>query len=121
MATEEEFRRFAQETTGYKMANMTEFGRTPHYTGQQFQDFGYQIVIWPATSMRVSGYAMRDLYRHIRQNDGTAAFEDRMMTRAESYEVIGYHDFEALDESVARSVAPAFTGEGAVNKQMAGE
>ncbi len=89
LASEAEFRRFAQETTGWRMANMTEFGRTPHFTGQQFQDFGYSIVIWPATSMRVAGFAMRDLYKHIRENDGTAGFEDRMMTRAESYEVIG--------------------------------
>lgn len=121
LASEGEFRRFAQETTGYCMANMTEFGRTPHYTGQQFQDMGYKIVIWPATSMRVSGYAMRDLYQHIREHDGTAGFEDRMMTRIESYEVIGYHDFEELDASVSKSVAPAFTGEAATKARMAGE
>lgn len=121
LATEEEFRRFANETSGICMANMTEFGRTPHYTGEQFQEMGYGIVIWPATSMRVAGHAMRDLYRHIREHDGTGGFEDRMLTRAESYEIIGYHDFEALDASVARSVAPAFTGEGANDKRMAGE
>jgi len=121
LASEAEFRRFAQETTGWRMANMTEFGRTPHFTGQQFQDFGYSIVIWPATSMRVAGFAMRDLYKHIRENDGTAGFEDRMMTRAESYEVIGYHDFEALDESVAQSIAPSFTGDDTTAKRLAGE
>ncbi|MBO6520346.1 MAG: methylisocitrate lyase [Rhodospirillales bacterium] len=122
LASEAEFRKFAQETTGYRMANMTEFGRTPHFSGQQFQDFGYDIVIWPATSMRVEGFALRDLYKHIRENDGTAGFEDRMMTRVESYEVIGYHDFEALDESVAQSVTPSFTGDDTSNsKRMAGE
>lgn len=122
LASEAEFRQFAQETTGYRMANMTEFGRTPHFSGQQFQDFGYDIVIWPATSMRVEGFALRDLYKHIRENDGTAGFEDRMMTRVESYEVIGYHDFEALDESVAQSVTPSFTGDDTTSsKRMAGE
>ncbi|MBO6948628.1 MAG: methylisocitrate lyase [Rhodospirillales bacterium] len=122
LASEAEFRQFAQQTTGYRMANMTEFGRTPHFTGQQFEEFGYDIVIWPATSMRVEGFALRDLYKHINENDGTAGFEDRMMTRAESYEVIGYHDFEALDESVAQSVAPSFTGDDTTNnKRMAGE
>lgn len=122
LASEAEFRQFAQQTTGYRMANMTEFGRTPHFTGQQFEEFGYDIVIWPATSMRVEGFALRDLYKHISENDGTAGFEDRMMTRAESYEVIGYHDFEALDESVAQSVAPSFTGDDTTNnKRLAGE
>lgn len=121
LASEAEFREFAAKTTGLRMANMTEFGRTPHFSGQQFQDFGYHIVIWPATSMRVAGYAMRDLYKHIRENDGTAGFEDRMLSRVESYEIIGYHDFEALDESVATSIAPGFTGEDTTAKKMAGE
>lgn len=122
LKSEGEFRRFAQETGGAKvMANMTEFGRTPHFTGEQFQDMGYDIVIWPATSARVAGYAMRDLYKHIKDHDGTAGFEDRMLTRAEGYEVIGYHDFEALDESVAKSVAPEFTGEDTSTERLAGE
>jgi methylisocitrate lyase len=122
LKSEGEFRRFAQETGNAKvMANMTEFGRTPHFTGEQFQDMGYDIVIWPATSARVAGYAMRDLYKHIKEHDGTGGFEDRMLTRAEGYEVIGYHDFEALDESVAKSVAPAFTGEDTSTERLAGE
>lgn len=122
LKSEEEFRRFAKETGGGTlMANMTEFGRTPHFTGQEFEDMGYDIVIWPATSARVAGYAMRDLYKHIKDHDGTGGFEDRMLTRAEGYEVIGYHDFEALDESVAKSVAPEFTGEDTSTERLAGE
>ena len=111
LTSEEEFRHFADVVPGLKMANMTEFGRTPHFTAEQFQDFGYDIVIWPATSMRVSGYALRDLYSHIKSEDGTAGFEDRMLTRAESYALIGYHDIEALDSSVAKSLVPAATGD----------
>ena len=111
LTSEEEFRHFADVVPGLKMANMTEFGRTPHFTAEQFQDFGYDIVIWPATSMRVAGYALRDLYSHIKSEDGTAGFEDRMLTRAESYALIGYHDIEALDSSVAKSLVPAATGD----------
>jgi len=107
----EDFRRFAAEVPGPKMANMTEFGRTPHFTKQQFEDFGYAIVIWPATSARVAGYAMRDLYSHIKKYGGTEGLENRMLTRAEGYEIIGYHDYEALDASIAKSVVPESTGE----------
>ncbi len=121
LVSEQEFRRFADETKGPCMANMTEFGKTPHFTGEAFQDMGYSIVIWPATSMRVAAFAMRDLYRHIKATDGTSGFEDRMLTRQEGYEVIGYHDFEALDESVAKSVAPSFTGEDTSIDRLAGE
>ncbi|MEK9753536.1 MAG: methylisocitrate lyase [Rhodospirillaceae bacterium] len=111
LKTAEEFRRFSAEVGGPCLANMTEFGKTPHFSAKEFQDFGYDIVIWPATSMRVAGYALRDLYAHIRAKDGTKGFEDRMLTRAESYKLIGYHDVEALDGSVARSLVPEATGD----------
>jgi len=111
LASEAEFRRFANEVPGPCMANMTEFGKTPHFTADAFQSFGYDIVIWPATSMRVEGYALRELYRHIKAEDGTEGFEDRMLTRAESYKLIGYHDVEALDGSVAATIVPRHTGD----------
>ena len=104
------------------MCNMAEFGRTPQMSGEEFQELGYDLVIWPATSMRVAGHAMRDLYAHMKANDGTKGFEDRMLSRVEGYEIIGYHDFEALDSSVAQSLVPEHTGDDPQNqKRFAGE
>jgi hypothetical protein len=34
-----------------------------------------------------------------------------MLTRAESYQLIGYHDVEALDGSVAATIVPRHTGD----------
>lgn len=31
---------------------------------------------------------------------------DRMQTRAELYDTIGYHDYEALDSSIVQSLVP---------------
>lgn len=111
LASADEFRRFADELPGWKIANMTEFGRTPHFTATEFQEMGFDIVIWPATSARVEAFACRDLYAFIRETGGTAGFEDRMLTRDEIYRTIAYHDFEGLDASVARSIAPQHTGD----------
>ena len=111
LASADEFRQFADELSGWKMANMTEFGRTPHFTATEFQEMGFDIVIWPATSARVEAFACRDLYKFIRATEGTAGFEDRMLTREELYAVIGYHDFEGLDSSVAQSIVPQHTGD----------
>ena len=36
LASADEFRSFADELPGWKMANMTEFGRTPHFTATEF-------------------------------------------------------------------------------------
>ncbi len=106
LPSEVDFRTFADSVPGPKMANMTEFGRTPYFTAEQFQDMGYDIVIWPATSMRVAAGAMQELYAHIREHGGAEALIDKMPTRAELYETIGYYDYEALDEGIAKSVVP---------------
>jgi len=111
LASEEDFRTFADAVPGPKMANMTEFGRTPYFTDKQYQDMGYDIVIWPATSMRVAAGAMQELYAHIRDHGGAEALIDKMPSRAELYETIGYYDYEALDEGIAKSVVPETPGE----------
>ncbi len=111
LPSEDDFRTFADSVPGPKMANMTEFGRTPYFTAEQFQDMGYAIVIWPATSMRVAAAAMAELYAHIRDHGGAEALIDKMPTRAELYETIGYYDYEALDEGIAKSVVPEAPGE----------
>ena len=111
LASEEDFRAFADAVPGPKMANMTEFGRTPYFTDKQYQDMGYDIVIWPATSMRVAAAALIELYAHIRDNGGTEGLIEKMPSRAEIYETIHYYDYEALDETIAKSVVPETPGE----------
>ena len=99
---------FAKRVPGLKMANMTEYGRTPFFTGQQFQDMGFDIVIWPATSMRAAAKLFKDLYGHIKEHDGTEGFMDHVMSRADQYDTLAYYDYEALDASVARTVLPEY-------------
>ncbi len=66
--TEEMFREFARRMPGVPLlANMTEFGRTPFYTKAQFEEFGYKMVIWPVTSLRVAALAQEKLYTGHRQ------------------------------------------------------
>ena len=43
---------------------------------------------------------------------GATRFLDRMQTRTELYDLIGYHEHEALDGAIARSVLPDTPGEG---------
>ncbi len=110
LAAEDQFRAFADGVIAPAMANMTEFGRTPHFTADQFQEMGYAIVIWPVSQLRVAAHAMESLYAHIMAEGGTEGIEDRMMTRAETYDLIGYYDYEALDSGIVATALPK-TGE----------
>ncbi|MEX2642510.1 MAG: methylisocitrate lyase [Acetobacterales bacterium] len=106
LRTEEDFRTFAKAVDAPLLANMTEFGRTPYYTAKQFESFGYKMVIWPVSSLRVAAKAMTGLYEKLAETGETGSMLDSMQTRAELYEAIGYHDFESLDESIVRTVVP---------------
>jgi methylisocitrate lyase len=106
LTTEAMFRDFAAAIDAPLLANMTEFGRTPFFTRAQFQDMGYQMMIWPVTSLRVSAKAQEELYATLARDGSAQSLVPNMQTRAELYQTIGYHDFEALDQSIARSIAP---------------
>jgi len=104
LSSEEEFRLVSKSVDAPLLANMTEFGRTPYYTAQQFQAWGYKMVIYPVTSLRVAAKAIESVFREIQETGTQAASLDRMLTRQELYELIRYYDYEKLDEKIARTV-----------------
>ena len=100
------FREFALRIDAPLLANMTEFGRTPFFTKEQFREMGYQMVIWPVSSLRISAKASESIYATIRDKGSTESLLPQMQTRAELYDLIGYHEFESLDQSIAKSIIP---------------
>jgi methylisocitrate lyase len=106
LTSADDFRAFASEVRAPLLANMTEFGRSPLVRATELATLGYKMVIWPVTALRVAARAMDDCYRELASAGTQAALLPRMQTRAELYDLIGYHDYEALDSSIARSVVP---------------
>jgi methylisocitrate lyase len=105
--SEEMFREFARRLPGVNLlANMTEFGKTPFFKATEFESFGYKMVIWPVSSLRVANKAQAELYAAIARDGGTQNLLDRMQTRAELYETIDYTGYEALDAGIVKTVIP---------------
>lgn len=102
----EQFRAFTSAVPKPVMANMTEFGRTPLETAAALESAGISIVIWPVSSLRIAARAMENFYGELARDGTTAPQVDRMLTRKRLYELIGYHDFEALDRSIVASAVP---------------
>jgi methylisocitrate lyase len=110
MKDAEMFRAFALALPDVPLlANMTEFGKTPFFSADEFQTLGYKMVIWPVSSLRVAAKAQGELYSTIRRDGGAKAMLDRMQTRAELYETIGYAEYEALDNTIISTVLPGET------------
>lgn len=102
----EMFREFARRMDAPLLANMTEFGRTPFFTAAEFEAMGYRMVIWPVSSLRVANKAQEQLYAAIKRDGGTQNMVDRMQTRSELYAAIGYHEYEALDAAIVKTIVP---------------
>ncbi len=107
LTSEEMFKEFASRLPDVPLlANMTEFGRTPYFTADQFEQMGYKMVIWPVSSLRAANKAQENLYKTIARTGGTYEMLDQMQTRGELYKTLRYHDYEALDSSIVATVLP---------------
>jgi methylisocitrate lyase len=90
LADREEFARFARDVPGPLLANMTEFGKTPYLTVEEFAELGYRLVIFPVTLQRVAMKAIEGALRELRARGTQAGLLEQMQTRAELYELLGY-------------------------------
>jgi len=72
------------------LANMTEFGKSPLLSLPQLADLGYRMVIYPQTAFRVSMFAAGQMLRDLKASGSQAGWIDRMQTRKELYDLLGY-------------------------------
>jgi methylisocitrate lyase len=99
LTTLDEYREFTQAIDVPVLANLTEFGQTPLFTTDQLVDAGVRLALYPLSASRAMAAAADQVYRSIRRDGTQEAVLDRMQTRAELYEVLGYHEYEQkLDE-----------------------
>jgi methylisocitrate lyase len=62
-----------------------------------------RLVIYPLSAFRAMSAAALAVYETLRREGTQRGVLDRMQTRAELYDVLGYHDYERkLDELFAR-------------------
>ncbi len=99
LATLAEYAEFTRAVKVPVLANITEFGKTPLFTVAELKGAGVGLVLYPLSAFRAMAKAAEGVYAEIRQAGTQAAVIDRMQTRAELYDVLGYHEYEQkLDE-----------------------
>jgi len=103
LATLEEYRQFTQAVKVPVLANITEFGKTPLFSVEELKDAGVGLVLYPLSAFRAMNRAAEAVYGAIRSEGTQKNMLDRMQTRAELYDVLGYHEYEQkLDELFSR-------------------
>jgi len=99
----DEYRQFIAAVTVPVLANITEFGRTPLFTLKELQDAGVRLVLYPLSAFRAMSRAAELVYESIRRDGTQQGVLERMQTRNELYDVLGYHEYERkLDELFGR-------------------
>ena len=82
------------------LANMTEFGKTPLLSADQLQQLGFNIVIYPVTSLRLAMKAIEDGFAEIMRAGTQAGIVGKMQTRKRLYEVLKYEDYNSFDQDI---------------------
>lgn len=90
LESREEFECFAKDVDTILLANMTEFGKTPYLTADEFGAIGYNLVIFPVSLQRIAMKATQEALRVLRAERSTKSLLDNMQTRAELYDLLGY-------------------------------
>jgi len=102
LTTLDEYRQFTNEIKVPVLANLTEFGKTPLFTTTELAGVGVRLALYPLSAYRAMAKAAEDVYRTLRKDGSQQAVVDKMQTRAELYDVLGYHEYEKkLDQLFA--------------------
>ena len=102
LETRKDFVTFAQSVRAPLLANMTEFGKTPYLTVQEFQKMGYKIVIFPVTAFRIAMKAVENAYSELSAKGTQRGLLNKMMTRSDFYKLIDYQKYELMDKNTLR-------------------
>lgn len=97
----EEFREMRKKVNGYLMANMTEFGKSPLLSVDELKEIGYDMVIFPLTAFRSILKNTEQIYSDLHKQGTQRNFIDKLMTRSQYYELIGYSEYEDEDYLLA--------------------
>lgn len=100
LADEREFEQFRKQVTVPLLANMTEFGKSKLLTAQQLQSLGFNLVIYPVTTLRLAMQAVLDGLAKIKDAGTQEGLLPQMQTRADLYKLIRYKDYDTFDNGV---------------------
>ncbi len=100
LESREEFASFARALAPVPLlANMTEFGRSPSLDFAELSEMGYRLVLYPVTTLRVALRAVQAVLADLLSKGHQRDHQERMLTRAELYELLDYAGYEARDRA----------------------
>ncbi|MDH4128967.1 MAG: methylisocitrate lyase [Spirochaetota bacterium] len=100
LENESEFEKFRKEISVPLLANMTEFGKSKLLSYDELKNIGYNIVIYPVTTLRLAMKAVEDGLIHILKEGSQEIILDKMQNRKELYKIIKYKNYNDFDNKI---------------------
>ena len=100
LSTPQEYEAFRTAIDVPLLANITEFGKTPLYSKKQLEEFGYNIAIYPVSSLRIAMGAIETSYAALKEEGSLESQIGNMQTRKRLYEVIKYEQYNQFDQNL---------------------
>jgi len=94
MRSLEHYQQFRTAISVPILANITEFGHTPLFTGEELAGVGVDIVLYCCSAYRAMNKAAETVYQAILNDGHQKHVIDMMQTRDELYEYLNYHSYE---------------------------
>jgi methylisocitrate lyase len=95
-----DFEKFRAAVDVPLLANMTEFGKSELLTTSQLTEIGYNVVIYPVTTLRLAMLAVEDGLREIDSKGTQSGLLDQMQHRTRLYELLRYADYNQFDDEI---------------------
>jgi len=100
LKNEQEFAAVRKAINVPLLANMTEFGKSRLLNKKELEDLGYNVVIYPVTTLRLAmGEVDRGLDVVLRDGDQNNLL-DRMQHRKDLYDLLRYEDYSQFDQNL---------------------
>ena len=96
----EDFEAFRKALDVPLLANMTEFGKSKLLSKKQLEDMGYNMVIYPVTTLRLAMYHVENSLRQIKEEGTQESLLEKMQHRSRLYELVEYEDYGKFDEGI---------------------
>ncbi|STY29256.1 2-methylisocitrate lyase [Legionella wadsworthii] len=90
----EEYQTFTKSIQVPVLANITEFGKTPLFNREELSQAGVSLILYPLSAFRAMSQATLETYQVILHHGTQKSILDKMQTREELYEVLGYYQYE---------------------------
>lgn len=82
------------------LANLTEFGKTPLLTRDRLIELGYNIAIYPVTTLRLAMFGVEEGLDILKAKGSQQDAVPRMQTRKRLYELVRYEDYNRFDQNL---------------------